>query len=60
MDSHRHFNRKKIYGSAPDSFQRRKINRVSASSMAEKTQRPENDCGASRISYEMSHIPPQI
>jgi hypothetical protein len=60
MDGHSHFNREKIYRNAQDCVQRRKLNRVAASSMAEKTQRSKNDCSISRISYEKSHISPEI
>jgi hypothetical protein len=60
MDSRGHFNRKKIYGIAQDRVQRRKINRVGASGMAEKTQRSKNYCSASRIFSQMSHISPGI
>jgi hypothetical protein len=60
MESHSHFNRKKIYENAPGCFHRRKINRVSALGMAKKTQRMKNYCGASRIFPEMSHISPEI
>jgi hypothetical protein len=49
MESHRHFNRKKIYGIAQDCSQRRKTNRFGASSMAKKTQLTENFRGTSRI-----------
>jgi hypothetical protein len=60
MDGHSHFNREKIYIGASNRSQRRKINRAAASGMAEMTQRPENDCSATRNSYEKSHISPEI